>query len=362
MRTEPRTEVSSRYRTFGTYRFALAVAVVVSHSWALRSDRADEISARIGIGNPAVMGFFVLSGFIIAEAVSTFYDRRPVAFAVNRALRIVPPYLAALVLSIAVHAVLIGRTVIIDANGNTPSTAVFSVRNLLYNLTAILPVNPGDPTYDFVDIVWAVRAEVLFYAAVFAYLSLEHWFGWSRRWRAGAGAAVVAVHVLSEYGPVPTGPLDLSFVPYFAAGVLLYVRRIGAAFAVCIGLIALHFSRYAQGKVGIGEGWLDGLTRVEVWGPTLITLALIPVVAWIARLIVSADGRRRDNWAGQLSYPIYLNHPLVLVLALTLFGQRADPATQTLVVAGSIAVAAVMNEVVERPLRQVRDRVRGHRL
>ena len=55
------------YRLFGTYRFLLAIGVVVSHSFLLTPD-PDSLAANIGIGNISVMSFFVLSGFIISEA------------------------------------------------------------------------------------------------------------------------------------------------------------------------------------------------------------------------------------------------------------------------------------------------------
>jgi len=77
------------YRPFGIFRFVLAVSVVVSHSTGLEAPGS--FLAAMGIGNIAVMGFFVLSGFIIAEAASTFYRNRPAAFLANRFWRIAPP-------------------------------------------------------------------------------------------------------------------------------------------------------------------------------------------------------------------------------------------------------------------------------
>ena len=93
------------YRPFGTLRFVLALLVVVSHSWDL-TFAENNLLVDIGIGNVAVMGFFVLSGFIITEALATFYAGRPVAFLANRLTRIAPPYWAALAFSIGVHLLL----------------------------------------------------------------------------------------------------------------------------------------------------------------------------------------------------------------------------------------------------------------
>src|SRR3546814_14922574 len=93
------------YRLFGSFRFVLALLVVVSHTWAL-TFADDNFLPRIGIGNVAVMGFFILSGFIIAEALTTFYAGRPGALLGNRLARIVTPYWAALIVSVGIHAAL----------------------------------------------------------------------------------------------------------------------------------------------------------------------------------------------------------------------------------------------------------------
>jgi peptidoglycan/LPS O-acetylase OafA/YrhL len=65
---------STRYRLFGSYRAALAFAVVVSHSLPMLGQT---FLQQVELGNIAVMSFFILSGFIIAEAGSTFYKGRP---------------------------------------------------------------------------------------------------------------------------------------------------------------------------------------------------------------------------------------------------------------------------------------------
>jgi peptidoglycan/LPS O-acetylase OafA/YrhL len=85
-------EVGS-YRLFGSYRAALALAVVVSHSQPMLGPN---FVGSIELGNIAVMSFFVLSGFIISEAGSTFYRGRPLAFLANRFWRIAPIYWLAL--------------------------------------------------------------------------------------------------------------------------------------------------------------------------------------------------------------------------------------------------------------------------
>ena len=60
---------------------------------------------KVGLGNVAVVSFFVLSGYVISEAVDVFYRGRPAgSFIGDRALRFGAPfYWAALAVSVIVQ-------------------------------------------------------------------------------------------------------------------------------------------------------------------------------------------------------------------------------------------------------------------
>lgn len=117
------------------------------------------------------MGFFVLSGFIISEALEVFYQNRSGAFLLNRLLRLIPPYVASLIFSIATHCLLVAYSEpkYFDY-ANTPE-GMFSLINLFGN--ALLPfVWYGldkialEPSYPFVRYVWAVSVEWWFYVVI----------------------------------------------------------------------------------------------------------------------------------------------------------------------------------------------------
>lgn len=79
-----------RYRAFGSFRFLLALTVVVSHSaWMLSGTGLGQALSGARLGSSAVLGFFVLSGFVMSEA-SSFYAGRPSAFMRNRGLKFFP--------------------------------------------------------------------------------------------------------------------------------------------------------------------------------------------------------------------------------------------------------------------------------
>ena len=65
--------------------------VLVQHGLLLLPEGQRGMLYQLELGAVAVAVFFALSGFIVAEAVGTFYAGRPVAFLVNRTLRVVPP-------------------------------------------------------------------------------------------------------------------------------------------------------------------------------------------------------------------------------------------------------------------------------
>ncbi|MFN4764798.1 acyltransferase family protein, partial [Gillisia sp. Q332] len=91
------------YRPFGAFRFILALAVVFGHGGWLAGGTLGDLIAASRMGSAADLCFFVLSGFILAEAASTFYAGRWQALAINRILKIVPGFLGALILSLIVH-------------------------------------------------------------------------------------------------------------------------------------------------------------------------------------------------------------------------------------------------------------------
>lgn len=77
-------------------RLIFALFVIVSHSFALLGHAEPTLWGRT-LGAISVHGFFVLSGFLIADS----YVRKPIPlrFTVNRALRIIPALVVALIVS-----------------------------------------------------------------------------------------------------------------------------------------------------------------------------------------------------------------------------------------------------------------------
>lgn len=81
---------------FGTYRFILSLLVVAEHSGINRNEHFDLISPDYHVGASAVVGFYVLSGYVMAHSFSINFNRdikRTLSFYFDRFLRIYPVYI-----------------------------------------------------------------------------------------------------------------------------------------------------------------------------------------------------------------------------------------------------------------------------
>lgn len=81
-----KTTTTPEYLPLGTFRLCLAILVFVSHSEYVYP----AVGGIMNFGHLGVFLFFTASGFVIASAWFNFYENRPLAFLLNRSLRIYP--------------------------------------------------------------------------------------------------------------------------------------------------------------------------------------------------------------------------------------------------------------------------------
>lgn len=333
-------QVASQYRAFGTLRFALALLVAQGHARSFAPEALQEQLAAWAAGTIGVLVFFVLSGFIISESLQTFYRSRVQAFLANRLLRIVPPYLMALVISIALHGALI----------TTPPDA-FAIRTLLHQFPLLfISWGPEPPSYYFVRYVWAVSVEFWFYVIyAIVFFALLKWVSANRGYIAIVFAALLVAYAARRSGISWIYPLWMA--PYFLLGISLYLhattRSLEAAIAVALCSLAVGWHVYDwYGRVphGIGAG--------------VAVLALSAIVVWLSDVRLSASSKKIDQMLGDLSYPLYLNHFVVLQV----FNQYAlQRGLQWWLIFGaaSTALAVLANLIVEPRMHDLRTRLRG---
>ena len=345
------------FRVFGIYRTLLALFVVASHMMSITV-----------IGQYAVHGFFILSGYLMTHIMhrSYGYDLKGVrAFAVNRFLRLYPTYwvLCAVIVPILYFS---GQLATSQFNYNMgiPLSTTIWIQNLSMIYADIIPmlVAPrlSPPT-------WALTVEILFYALIAAglsktrgltliwaglsmtYISATHWFGLDNNYR---------------YSAVMAGSLP------FAAGALLYH---------CRGLMTVRLS-WLKSRFGLATvvalfllnclcGCLVVLIGLnETIGHSCYYLNLLLNLALIFALL---DGfpfpfpRRVDAMIGDYSYPVYLFHYTAgLAASMILFGapRRGFHLDGFVVMCASLPLCFLVSYLVIRfidhPIQRLRSSVK----
>jgi peptidoglycan/LPS O-acetylase OafA/YrhL len=350
-----------RYRYFGGFRLLLAVLVMVQHFGAdLAPAPLALFLAPYGSGSVAVLVFFALSGFVITEAVDSVYRNRPGAFLTNRLLRIVPHFLLAVALAVLAHEFfrISGGVRLWRSQPSFPDNA-FAASNVLLNFLAIAPMGKRFIAYNFLTITWAIRVEMAFYLTMFGCIAI------GRRLPSPHGFAVVASGLLVLLLPPlwlvihGHGLEMIGFTPYFAFGGALYFATRGSrrGWLTALASIPLMLWQFIEDQARIVP--IQGIPP-SATGNLIILIALLSVMTALAFAPI-ARGRNTDRTLGDLTYPLYLYHEVVLIVILTVTTGYAY-STLTFGFVLSFITAAVLMALVDPMVTAYRDRVRGRAL
>lgn len=374
----------------GVLRLSLALAVVAGHSWQTLGS---------ALVNPAlaVSIFYVISGFYMALVLDRAYPATPrgtLLFWSNRLLRLLPSYWTVVVLCGVVVAVLVvpgDRALIETVQSNIlwaspdrlsklqPGTVgliafanvgIFVQDVLLFarvaadGTLAFVPtlVTGDQAAYRYVAIpqAWSLAVELEFYLVAPFLLRQRAWV------IALVLLASLALRVLLARAGLADDPWTYRFFPtalaFFLAGSLCY-RWLDTAHRVhrnvkIGGLIVAAGLVVLNGYLGEGLDRLMPARGYVVSG----ACALIAVIVALAPVFTLTARSRFDSLLGDLSYPLYIVHILVLQICLMLasvyparMGWFATPGNPYLV-ALSLLMALVLTQVVDRPISFVRSR------
>lgn len=352
----------------GVLRLLLALSVVLDHTFPLPE-------VRLPGGDVAVESFFIISGFYMALVLTGKYalveplGLRLRVFAVARLLRLFPTYLVVLVLTLLVHLVLVRR--------EGPAGWTWSAQGHLLDPLAVLATVAAN--------LLIVGQEVVTWTVI------DPSSGGMHLTTSGAGP-----HELSGYDflLVPQA-WSLSLELCFYALAPFLVRRstpvlvgvTGASLALRLAMPALGLGsslwsyRFFPAELGLfllgvlgHRAYRTARDRVRpVWGWAALAVLVAATlaygrpdgakhVAFVAAVAVSvpvlfATFRRssRDRRTGDLSYPVYICHLLVLTLVQNLPGPplgHTGTALATLV--GSVVLAQLLILCVDGPVEQRR--------
>jgi peptidoglycan/LPS O-acetylase OafA/YrhL len=357
----------------GLLRVLLALSVLLDHAHGLGG------YAMIG-GPLAVQCFFIVSGFYMGLVLNERYDRPALnrTFWINRALRIFGVYYLFLALYLVIFAAMWAGTGSSPLDPYLNSTLPFwnKAGLALLNLTVIgldLPIwlaehgghlvlasqfagTGGGEVFHFTVIpaAWSISLELCFYliapfivrrparqVAVLAALSLLL--------RAGA----------AQYG-LFSDPFSARFFPFelalFLAGVLAY--RAWATYRQMWAKPLARVMALAVPAALLAWPWWHGDWPIDLFFTpprvallSLFALALPAIHEW-------SQKSTTDRAMGELSYPFYLGHLLVLGLISGVPQVMNSPiATVLLAAAITLALSWLVVRLVERPIEALRRRI-----
>ena len=326
---------------FGIYRYLLAIAVVFSHLWRTPAEYA---------GMYAVFAFYALSGYLMALVLTKTYGFSAggtARFLANRALRIFPPYLSILALSLAVAFLLPELARELNPVMVVPGSASSWLRNI-----AILGLN-GFPER-LVPSAWSLHVELVFYVAMALVLARTRWMVvlW---FLASVVYAVYAftveLDIQGRYYSVFAASLP------FSLGALAFhhrdlLRRLPRWHL--LPAIVLTIGVYLFAGALLEDPLLDGLILAVLSGAYLLAcLSAVDVRA------VPAGLSKLDRYLGDLAYPVFLCHWPVGVTMMWAFGLPPRTAALFLVSLPLInLVGWAVHELVERRVGTTRSGIR----
>lgn len=346
---------------FGIFRFYLALLVVSRHLIHVPN-----------VGEYAVSGFFVLSGYLMTLIMNQSYGYTRVGlrrFWVNRALRLYPTYFAILMISLIII-FYVGEKNAEQYQSNLILPQNFS--EIFFNISMIYPnFIPSEYPVRLSPTTWALTVELGFYLLI----SL----GFSKNIYVTVAWFVVSIIYTFYFVFITTdGSFDRNNLYYslfagslpFSVGALLYyakkphLRRLSdaAAFLVVATMVSL-----------IAVNAILSAFMVSIGAPEIVqTASFILNIAFSALCVyvlagVSCSERVKalDKWLGDLSYPIYLIHIQVgLLVAYVLMETPATGRTGlaffvfTLATALSIGLAVLFARLIDAPIETIRARVR----
>ena len=270
----------------------------------------------------------------------------------NRALRIYPPYFAALVLA-AVIALLDPQTAGAIGQIRAPGNALEWLRNLV-----IFTLHLERPeTHRLISIAWSVDIEL------WLYIAMGLGLGRGRRRISVCFLLSLAytVYMVSEgYQFAPRySTVAAASLPY-SLGALLYSYRgrlgrlLSSSWHVPLA-VALFFANTAFSPQLWGNPFVGGFYSSLVYAAYVIAslgaLERASAPAWLARL---------DEVFGNLSYPVFLCHlPVAAMLVSVGIADEYGPVLLLWTIPAASGVGWLVHQLTQHEVEALRDRVRG---
>lgn len=320
-------------------RFGAAAAVLAYHYFfnGIVNGKLSSLSAMPAVSDVARYGylgvefFFLISGYVIVVSAR---GRTAHAFALSRALRLYPAFVAAMVIT----------ALLAQAWGGTRMAV--TLPQFAANLTMAAPWF-GEQHVD--GVYWTLAYELRFYAVVL----LALWLGAGPRLDTLAAGWVVlqlAAHLLD----LERLPLLGGYYVFFAAGALFAALHRGDGVRGAARWVLPAAALYLCLDIALGEARAKAIETGAVFSPLVVAGAVFAFFVFFTAL---GDPRARAlripgaRWAGALTYPLYLVHAHVGYMLLSRFAtEEHKAAAYAAVIALVVALAWLLHVGVERAM------------
>lgn len=342
---------------FGTYRTILALAVIAHHLLSVPA-----------IGQYAVHGFFILSGYLMTLIMHKSYGYSKggfLSFAFNRFLRLYPPYWIVIILSAAI-VIIVGEdnARAYHSGIHLPSTAAEWLQNisLIYANSFPMQVFPrlSPPT-------WALTLELLFYLLIALGVSKSKPI--TVAWFAASVAFTVGTHFSErgyDYRYLFIGAASLPFsigalIFHYKEMILPKLKRYSDIRTLTILITLFTLNSIAAGGFKLLSFPLF-LQSLCFYSNLILNVLVISILAGRPKLPIS---EALDKWIGDFSYPLYLFHwQAGMLVSFLVFQepQRGPNLNGFVCFLGALIVCAVVSYLlirfVDRPVEMLRSSIR----
>lgn len=331
-------------------RFFLAFVVLLSHTQS-KGYTDGVFYWRVYIfGHPAVIGFFVLSGFVIAYVVDS-RERDLPSYAASRSSRLYSVVLPALALTAIIDAV--GWRVMPEHYLHSPLGTGVGHVPLRYGLALLMGTSFGVAGLPFGNYnpdfspgtnqpLWSLSYEVIYYIAFAVMLFC-----------AGRRRIILLIVV-----GIVAGPMILAEYPIWLMGVAVYHLLRRRAPRPGVSGVALVLSWLLLIGVGVPSAgpWLPSVVTNQIAYDYIVGLlfaANIYAAGGVAAFFARHLSRHATviRWLGMATFPLYLSHRPVLQFVSGIHVGQVGGVAQTLWILGWIAAATVLLTLLSEPLR-----------
>ncbi|MFN4025602.1 MAG: acyltransferase family protein [Hyphomonas sp.] len=318
---------------FGTFRLFLALLVLLTHS-GLNAGSFYQ-------GTMAVIVFYAISGYVISflleQRLETVNAR---TFYLERIVRVYPQFV--------LHLVLAALVILAFQPDSRYAKAAISPETILLNLSLFPLQAKAFSAYIesamYVPTSWSLSLEASFYLIV----------PFLVRYRMSTLAAVIsfAIFSLAVLGAIKTHTYSYATIfgtlQFFIMGMWLERRRY------------VHLGIWCAAMIGLGV-----LVQVYAsWKPPHVEETFAGAAVSLAGILLLRNLRNKkllplDEFLGRISYPVFLNHFLLMWAMDGLGMDYSTAAGRTMLVIFSLLTASIAYLAMERPLTNFRRSLRN---